>query len=383
MSLLKRQRELDNLFKNFDRNGFSARDLEDLCSEKYLDIGNAEWIHWSAEIYSFGKWIRKYGYYPSWLPLMIMTDHAPCCYSEIELAGTPYIRDFPSVFFYHSKENTEIAKRKFRYLNKHIHTLYSPIIFCKEYLDIHHLPDALGTLVFLYHTLPDTSDESDKECYIRQLLALPKHMHPVTVCIHSTDIKKGAHKIFIQNKIPVVSAGETCDIRFGERLLRLISHFKYSVSNVIGSQTYYCVSLQVPHSLWGDPPNTRMADGTLEIPYWDCLPKFKRRNDLFKGLNTAITKEQLMLVRQDSGLDDGISRIKMAKILYGEYFSQRHPLLICKDLLRAVFVLPVKKAMPYLLEFFFARACLSKFLRFKHKSNAELLVKSLRRWGLD
>ena len=31
--------------------------------------------YWTSEIYGFGKYIRKYGYYPSWLPLYIYTDH--------------------------------------------------------------------------------------------------------------------------------------------------------------------------------------------------------------------------------------------------------------------------------------------------------------------
>ena len=386
MSLLKRQRELDNLFKNFDRNGFSAKDLEDLCSEKHLDMGNAEWIHWSAEIYSFGKWIRKYGYYPSWLPLMIMTDHSPCFYATDGPVGRTYVETTDvRVMFYHSKENAEIAKREFGDLNKHIYTMYSPIGFCKKYLNLHQNPNAKGTLAFLHHTLPESNDESDKKELIKQLLALPAYMHPIAICIHSTDIKKEAHRIFLQNNISVVSAGETCDKRFGERLLTIMSHFRYAVSNVIGSQVYYTTIMGLPHSIYGLEPVETFQDGVAgwELEYWKKFPGTKIRNNLFKGINTTITAEQWSVVVKDMGLDDGTSRIKMAKILYGEYFCQRHPLLICKDLLRAVFVLPVKKAMPYFLEFFFARACLVKFLHFKHKGNVELLVKSLQRWGLD
>lgn len=386
MSLLKRQHELDDLFKNFDRNGFSARDLEDLCSEKYLDIGNAECIHWSAEIYSFGKWIRKYGYYPSWLPLMIMTDHSPSVYGKVEVMAETYVKETNlRVMFYHSQENTRIAQKEFQGLNKCIYTMYSPIGFCKKHLNFHQDPDAKGTLIFLYHTAPETSDESDKQEYIKQLLALPVCMHPITVCIHSHDIKKGAHHIFLENKISVVSAGETRHWKFAERLLSLIAHFKYAMSSVIGSQVYYTTIMGLPHSIYGLEPVETFRDGFAgwEQKYWEKRPDTRKRNELFQGINTSITDEQWAIVQQDLGLTSGISRAKMAKILYSEYFSQRHPLLICKDLLRALFILPIRRLMPYLLELSFIRICFYRFLCFRHRKNVEKLTKSLQRWGLD
>lgn len=386
MNISKRQKELDNLFKYYDGNGFGAKDLEDLCLDRYLDMGNAEWVHWSAELYSFGKWIRKYGYYPSWLPLMIMTDHAPCFYGTDEPIGRTYVEISDiRVMFYHSKENTEMAKKEFAGFNKHVYTMYSPIAFCKKYLNIRQVDNPKGTLVFLYHTLPQTSDESDKQEFIKQLLALPTHMQPVSVCIHSHDIKKGAHHIFLQNNIPVVSAGETCDRRFGERLLTILSHFKYAISNVIGSQLYYTVMMGMPHSIYGLEPIETFQDGfpEWEQEYWNKLPGTMWRNNLFKGLNTTITKEQLRVVEQDMGLHDGISRLKMAKVLYHAYFSQRPPLLICRDLLRACFISPIKRGLPFVLHYAPVRAFFTCILKFKHRNNATSLANSLRHWGLE
>lgn len=385
MSLYKRQRELNKLFKKIPKTGFDARDLEDLCSSKYMDTGNAEWIHWSAEIYSFGKWLRKYGYYPSWLPLMIMTDHAPAFYAGDEPTGRTYVEySGLTTMFYHSKENTDIAKREFANLKKNIYTMYSPIVFCRHYLSIQQIPDAAGTLVFLYHTLPETSDECDKQAYIKQLLSLPEKMLPVSVCIHSHDIKKGAHRIFLEHNIPVFTAGETCDIRFGERLLTVISHFKYTMSNVIGSQTYYCVEMGIPHSIWGvEPVETfQNPDIAWETEYWKKPSGTKKRNDMFKGIYTSITQEQHDIVYKDLGINDGISRIKMAKVLYRAYLSQRPPLQMCKDILYACFKTPLKKSLPFLLQSKIIAALFRFLLVQKYKHDAEMLQKSLQRWEI-
>lgn len=59
----------------FGYKDYSEETLLKLCDPNEAKMGLARWIYWTAEVYSFGKHIRNYAYYPSFLPLYCFTDH--------------------------------------------------------------------------------------------------------------------------------------------------------------------------------------------------------------------------------------------------------------------------------------------------------------------
>lgn len=289
--------------------------LVDYCN---TDIQTAHKIigvyYWTAETYSFGKHIREYGFYPSFLPLCVYTDHG---------AGTidkPFKHELESdapCQLYHSPDSVrEWAK----FSAKPCHVLYSPFVFYRKNRHIEQVPSAKGTIAFPAHSTPSIDDVSDIEIYIKQLLTLPEQFQPVSVCLHMHDINKGRHKVFEKHGIPVHTAGNAEDDRFAERFYDIIKNFRYATSNMVGSYLYYCVEMGMPFSIYGEKQqfinreDTNIVSGEYD-PY-KLFESCRVAHDLFSGLYTDITEEQKKFVETHLGLYDGVGRIKMAIILY-------------------------------------------------------------------
>ena len=90
--------------------GMSESELLKLCDEKYTGKGVVTWHYWTAEVYSFGKHIRNYAFYPYILPLFVYTDHGVGSYTnEIpkhELEHKAYCQ------LYHSSVSAELFNDK-------------------------------------------------------------------------------------------------------------------------------------------------------------------------------------------------------------------------------------------------------------------------------
>lgn len=300
-------------------NGMSEKELLSLCDEKNLRGSGARWIYWTAEVYSFGKYIRDYAFYPIFLPLAIYTDHGAGC------VDYPYKHELESsapVQFYHSPVSVEKWKEV---SSKPCYVLYSPFVFYRRSRKIEKDINASGTIAFPAHTTLSIDDVSDIEEYIKQLKELPDDFQPVSVCLHPTDINKGQYKVFMDHNIPVYTAGHGCDMRFAERFYNILKNFKYSTSNIIGSYTYYSVEMGIPFSIYGaNPKYINSSDPNVTMGEYDPyneLQSYKIMYDLFNGLNKEISTEQREIVERDLGLKDGLNRLEMSKVLYRAFFK--------------------------------------------------------------
>jgi hypothetical protein len=310
--------------------GMTEAELLDLCGQ--CKTGPAPWKYWTAEIYSLGKHIRKYAYFPAFMTLPIYTDHGAGFLgrlpddTEESNFDPPYSHELKSgapVQFYHSPVSVE----KWRKVSSiPCYVLYSPFVFYRRKHRIEKSPTARGTLAFPAHSTPSIDDVSNIDEYAQQLKALPAPFQPVSVCMHMHDINKGQHRVFMRHGIPVYTAGNVSDIRFAERFYRLMRQFNYTTSNLVGSYTYYSVEMALPFSLYGSPQKfVNKADPNVTIGIYDPKKEysgFRRVSELFSGLHTQITTEQKRFCESDLGLNLGISRIKMAKILYHAYWQQ-------------------------------------------------------------
>lgn len=305
--------------KQFDYKGYNEETLLALNDDKKANKGCCKWLYWTSEVYSFGKHIRKYGYYPKILPLNVYSEHGYTIlkdFQEHELNNNAYC------MFCHSKKRTEQWKTV---SNKPCFTMLSPFVFYRRSNKIEQLPDAKGTLIFPAHSVPECTDESNLDEYIDQLKALEEKFHPVCVCLHMHDINKGIHKEYIRKGIPVYSAGNAFDIKFAQRYYDILKHFKYTMSNDLGSYIPYSVEMGIPFSIYGNRPkfnyknSPHVDDGKLDIEkiysnYDDVL-------NLFSKDPCEITDEQRKYVENCMGINDCISRFKMAQILYFAYFK--------------------------------------------------------------
>lgn len=322
----------------FDYKGYSEETLLALCDSANIDAGNAEWVYWTAEVYSFGRHIRDYAFYPSFLPLLCFTDHGAGTFSH--MAGIPK-HEFEStapVQFYHSPDVVNVFKKV---SEKLCFCMFSPFVWYRKKNDISQSPTAKGTLAFPAHTTPSIDLTSDIEEYIEQLKTLPEQYHPVCVCLHMHDIVKGQHKLFLKHGIPVYTAGNTSDYRFAERWYDLVKNFKYTTSNMIGSYTYYAVEMGIPFFIYGDAPElTNHSDDNLSQGCYNYqTEEYIKICDIFKDRYEAVTETQKELVEKHLGIHDGISRLHMAKLLYASYCKSgrcfQDAVVICKRLIKA------------------------------------------------
>jgi len=303
----------------FDYKGYSKEELIDLCSEKDLYKGVTEWKYWTPEVYSFGKHLRDYGFYPKWLPLYIYSDHGV---DNLNIRKIPAheINNNAYCMLCHSTEKRQAYTKVSQ---KHCYNIYSPFVFYRKNNKIKKSPNAKGTLVFPAHTTSVIDDMSNIEEYINQIKALPEEFHPICVCLHMHDIHKGQYELYIKNGISVYTAGHAQDFRFAQRFYNILKNFKYSTSNMIGSYTYYSVEMNIPFFIYGNKPIfLNHADPNLEKGEYKFQEEetYIKLYKMFEGLNTEITTEQKEHVEKGLGIYDGVSRLKMAQILYTAYF---------------------------------------------------------------
>ena len=182
-------------------------------------------------------------------------------------------------------------------------------------------PGARGTLAYPSHSLPDIDDVSDVEKYIRDLRTLPDEYQPVVVSLHYHDINKGRHRIFLDSGIPVYTAGTPHDYRFTERFYSILSNFKYTTSNFLGSYIFYSIEMGIPFFFHGDKPVFKKAIHNNEADFnfkavGNSINSGDYIYELFNNKQGHITNEQKKFVHNQLGLIEGTGRMKLATLLY-------------------------------------------------------------------
>lgn len=316
------------------KDGMSELELLNLCDDKSNHPIFRGAPYWTAEIYSFGKYIRQYGYYPKFLPLAIYTDHGPA-----RLNGPPYKHELEAtapVMFYHSPESVKIWKS---FSKKPCFILFSPFVFYRRKNNIVRSNDANGTIVFVNHVTEVVKDISDMQVYINQLKDLPQKFQPVSVCLHPTDIKQGRYKIFMCNNISVYTAGAGNSKHFAERFYNILKKFKFASSNLVGSSMFYSVEMGIPFFVYGNKPKN-VNDGDSNLPFgkydfYEGREYFQTLDEMFSDLDCEINVEKKKIVETDLGIYEGISRLKMAVVLYTSLFRWMFSAAFYKWLLKS------------------------------------------------
>jgi hypothetical protein len=303
--------------QEINSSGMSEEKLLKLCKIKRSFKPR---LFWTAEIYGFGKYIRKYGYYPNFLPLAIYTDHGPR-----RLADNLHKHEIETcapAMFCHNPESINIWKK---YSKKPCYVLYSPFVFYRRSNRVVQDKNAIGTIVFPNHTVPDMDEIFDTQQYIDQLKNLPEKFQPISVCLHFHDIDAGRHKIYIKNNIPVYTAGHCSDL-FIERFYEILKKFKYASSNLVSSSLFYSVEMGITFFIFGNK-DEKINKNNLNYPTGKRLI-YNEKNEfdqsleqIFSGFDCEITEEKKRIVEGTLGIYDGVSRKRMAYILYTSLFK--------------------------------------------------------------
>lgn len=302
--------------------GMTEEELLKLCDPKNAFTGKFPWVYWTSELYSHGKYIREYAFYPQYLPLIMYSDHSGMSGSDIP-SKHELETDAP-VFFTFSKSKA----LKYRQMTgKQSYVMLLPAFFYRKKYRINQAKDAAGTIAFPAHSTCAIDNVGDINKYAQQLKSLPKKYQPVVVCLHMHDINKGQYKIFMKHGLPVVTAGNTSDFRFLERLYAILRNYSFATSNIIGSFTALSIEMGIPFFVYGELQKfINHSDHNIPLGEYDVntlFPFYKELYDKlrFEDFNGEIDKTIKAAIERESGVYDTISRGKMCLILWLSFFS--------------------------------------------------------------
>ncbi|MHA4843882.1 hypothetical protein ACX0G7_06960 [Flavitalea antarctica] len=294
---------------------FADSDLNDIFRiEEPIPIADVP--YWTCEYYGFGKWLRKYGFYPKKLPIRIYTDHSGpsilTTFNHFELSNSA------EAIMFHSPEVLNQWKQEH---SKPAYNLYSPFVFYRRKNKVTLSTEALGTLAYPAHTIPELSDLSNIHDYIQQLKNLPDQYQPVSISLHFHDLNKGLHQEFIKQGFKVYTAGNPADYKFTERYYSILRNFRYTTSNILGSYSFYSIEMGIPFFLVGNEPIYEINENSIlalealkSVQNFD--PIVKRMTLLFRNTTNAISDQQKREVETTLGLYHGIGRLHMSFLLY-------------------------------------------------------------------
>ena len=330
--------------RKFDYFGMSENDLSDLCDDKYVFAGYTDWKYWTSEFQSHGKYLRLYGFYPKWLPLYIFMSHGVDLDKAEDIYPFDLKHDAYCMLYMYSRKIPYFKKKS----STPCYPMKSLFAYCRKRNHFRQSASAKGTLFFFSHSTESTENRMDLEKLFQELKMLPEKMQPVCICLHMTDVHKGVHKKFIENGFPVYSAGNNCDIRFAERWYKLVKNFKYTASNTIGSYVCYSVEMGIPFFYYGSEPVTyNLSDDNIPLgryayedeKWYQEVAKLFSYNDF----EIRLTDEQIQFTNMRLGLETGLSRKEMSKILWKAYFSRENIFLLLKRMVFFIMTFPIKE----------------------------------------
>lgn len=272
--------------------------------------------YWTSGIYGFSKWIRRYGYYPPFLPICIYTDHGPG-----DFAASPYKHELESdapAQFYHSPNAVE---RWRRVSNRPCYQLHSPFVFARKAMKLERDPAAKGSVFFVSHNTAAVVDQNAPDTYVKEISNLPERFLPVIICLHITDIRMGLGKAYADHGFEVVCAGDSLHQDFTRNFYRILRRARYALANDFGSACLYAVEFGLPFGLYGTKPRYfNSGDANIESGAYESYKAGDYHSTaihLFDGLPVEeVTSEQRQFAEKYLGLHGGVSRRQMSAILY-------------------------------------------------------------------
>lgn len=359
---------VDNNEEFFDYAGYTEDRLNELTEDTYIYSGNSRWKYWSAESYGFGRGYRAYGFFPSFLPLHVWSTHGIW---EGDFSEYDYNNDAPYMFVTSLEAKNEYEKKN----AKPCFVVPAPLIAYRRYKRIKQIPNAKGTLIFPAHGCSNSKNLYSREELIEKIKAFPEKFKPVCVMLHMWDIRYGDHKIYMEHGIPVYTAGNNCDMRYGDRFFDVLKNFKYSMTNSQGSFMFYCIEMGIPCSMISEKGNELFLEDSEDRRKQKGEERYirnaliDRANDLLRRADPEqISDEMKDFVYEYAGLKDGISRFKMTCLLYTAYVKDGDFLEDLKFFINNFFeiILPVQ--------------IMKQYIQWRYANNPYKLEKKLRRF---
>lgn len=305
--------------EDFTYRGYPVKKLIELCSFDNVYRGKAPVIFILPEQYSQGRIFREYARFPEELPLNIYGSHG------VGIDDKVYPHEINNNAYAFFAFNDMKYKRYKENAAKPCYKVPAPMIWYRREHGIEQVKNPKGTLFFAMHSTPDIEALYSIEEICARLKSLPDEMQPVSVCLFMTDIHKNVFLKYLEQGIPVYTAGSVWDIRFVDRYYSVLRQFKYTASNYIGSYMYYSIEMGIPFSFLRQE-NVLYNNKDINMPK-GIMPKSSQTQkieNLFLGINTTITSQQRNFVDYVVSMKNYISREEMYKVLQEALVASKH-----------------------------------------------------------
>ena len=290
---------------------------------------------YEAKEYGAGQIIREYSGFPNFLTLPCHCEHGWTAL-DVPLKSDLLVNKLIMLVF--SQRRKKIWKKH----NKIVYVFGAPLVRYRKMHNLKIKENALGTIAFPAHSTENVLSLYDANLYCDILKELPSKYQPVTVCLHWHDILQGYKGLFIDKGFNVVTAGDMYSSEFPKKFYDILTSYKYSTSNVVGSYAFYSVELGIPFFLIG--PTARMCNNgrDLNVPQNYSICDFPSSQKAYKIFNKypsdIITQEQRDYVDSEIGGSEYVSHFILLLTLVVIY-----PI----DRLNCVLILLYKKVKKY------------------------------------
>lgn len=230
--------------------GFDERDMNAICEVPPFRQRLPPWFYWPTEIYSFGRCYRKWSGWPSGLPIPVYGDHGVAYNATLQ---SHELESSARVFLSWGRTRTTLLRESFGARFEFLHAP-NPWPYFRRSLAASPSTAKAGTIAFFSHSIDGVETHVDLDRYVAELGELPSVMGPVVVCLHMHDVRRGLHLEFLRRGVPVVTAGNTTDIRFVTRFYTIVTQFAFAIGNRPSSDAFYCTELGIPYVRYGSPP---------------------------------------------------------------------------------------------------------------------------------
>ena len=269
--------------------------------------------------YGLNTIIRKYLFIPNWMPLLAYMEHG---WSPLDVPSYTDInaKRYPIMLVFNKRRYNAYKNTKHNFMK--ILILGMPFVLYRKNKKISKKKDAKGTIAFPGHRTKLMNVEYDINNFCKELKALSPEFQPVTVCLHSEDLQQ--KEIYNNLGFEVVTAGLQVDPGFVDNFYDILSGHNYSVSNSVGSHTFYSIDLNIPFFILGEEPTIinplRRDPNAPEISKPTDYKSGREAYNLFNtGPVTYISKEQKEYVDRETGIKDASNRMILV-LYYWFYF---------------------------------------------------------------
>ncbi len=267
----------------------------------------------TVDRYGLGKQIRKYGFYPSFLPITITGEHGVSLRAKLDV----YALEVKSPFYFFVSKH----KRLLNFKNKTPIRHPSPFVWYRKKNKIYPNKNAKGSVFFLAHSTGLVKAKFDFLELNENLKKISDDFFPISFCLHFNDTHGHLPQIIENLGYRWFCLTSNYKENQIEKFYTEITNYKYALANYFTSALLYTIEMGIPTSILKSDDVQYINKGNKLYPLGIIKSDFEL--DCFNEVRKDITKEQKKFANEMLSLDllgNLSNRILVGFCLYSSFF---------------------------------------------------------------